>query len=165
MSTPHSPRTPPQYHPRLLELLAAPTPFAELTCEFCSKSPSRRRADQLLRLSTDLIGAGVVDLLPLAVPSSLPSPASDSTSAPPSLLLPPIEQYISEVARRVRRPTGVLLAVLVYINRLKKIIPASARGKLNCTHHRIFFGAFSLACKYLWGELIRVSEFEMLGMY
>ncbi|ORY89102.1 hypothetical protein BCR35DRAFT_329558 [Leucosporidium creatinivorum] len=132
MSTPRRPRPPPQHHPRLLELLAAPTPLAELSY---------------------LIGASLVDLLPIAVSSPSPSNASESSS-PSCPSLPPIEQYIWEVARRVHRPTGLLLVVLVYINRLKKIIPRSATGNLHCTLHRVFFGTFALASKTLNGKLL-----------
>ncbi|TPX49680.1 hypothetical protein SeLEV6574_g01326 [Synchytrium endobioticum] len=66
---------------------------------------------------------------------------------PTSPVMPPLAEFIASLLERSQVPTPVFIASYVYISRLAKRLPSTARG-LSCTRHRIYTASLLVAAKY-----------------
>ncbi|KAL1919840.1 uncharacterized protein VTP21DRAFT_1771 [Calcarisporiella thermophila] len=67
---------------------------------------------------------------------------------PGTLIVPPLETFISQVVSRSHVSTATFLTTLVILDRFKRKLPRAARG-MHCTRHRIFLATLIVTAKTL----------------
>ncbi|KAJ1658686.1 PHO85 cyclin-1 [Dispira simplex] len=82
------------------------------------------------------------------LPYQTPSPTSPNSFAAHAVKVPPMHSFISKLAVSSRVNAGTLISTMVYLDRLKQIMPSNATA-MTCTNHRIFLASLILAGKYL----------------
>ncbi|KAJ1964716.1 PHO85 cyclin-1 [Dispira parvispora] len=82
------------------------------------------------------------------LPYQTPSPTSPNSIAAHAVKVPPMHSFISKLAVSSRVNAGTLISTMVYLDRLKQIMPSNATA-MTCTNHRIFLASLILAGKYL----------------
>jgi hypothetical protein len=79
-----------------------------------------------------------------SIVTCLPSSALSCSST----TVPPLHEFIQLLVERSRINQPTFIASFIYINRLHKKLPSTARG-MYCTCHRIYLASLLLAGKYL----------------
>ena len=74
-------------------------------------------------------------------------PQSPQHSAKTSKRIPSLYSFIHRLIQHSHVQSTTLMTCLIYLNRLKQVIPPNSVG-MSTTHHRIFLGAMLLAAKY-----------------
>ena len=77
-----------------------------------------------------------------------PTPPSSPSDKPACGEIPALSKFIETLVRHSNVPTSTLMASLVYLTRLRDILPPDAVG-METTRHRIFLAALILAAKVL----------------
>ncbi|ODQ77091.1 hypothetical protein BABINDRAFT_163825 [Babjeviella inositovora NRRL Y-12698] len=76
--------------------------------------------------------------------SAYPSPPASPSG---QRNLPSLHTFITKLVKETHVYTGTLMATLVYLGRLRTLLPANAEG-LPCTRHRIFLACLVLSAKF-----------------
>ncbi|KAI8850873.1 hypothetical protein BC829DRAFT_144186 [Chytridium lagenaria] len=76
---------------------------------------------------------------------------------PGSKPVPSLLQFITTVVKSSGVGSGVIIASIIYLERLRKKLPTTARG-MHCTAHRIFLASLILATKFLHDRPIRTAH-------
>jgi hypothetical protein len=78
------------------------------------------------------------------IPFPFPSSASQQSQVP----VPFLSHFVTSVIKRSHVQMRTLMASLVYLRRLRSVLPPTARG-LPCSAHKIFLTCLILAAKYV----------------
>ncbi|KAI9789242.1 MAG: hypothetical protein M1816_006251 [Peltula sp. TS41687] len=81
-------------------------------------------------------------------PPHTPPPSGPTSVSPDEVALPSVEAFISSLVQRSHVQVATLMSSLVYLDRLRRRLPAVAKG-MKCTVHRIFLASLILAAKNL----------------
>lgn len=105
------------------------------------------------------VDADMISLLVSTTTSTINVPSANSNSnfgyltPPPSpvdevkLQIPSLTHFISRLIHHSHVQTPTLMTSLIYLNKLKMVIPPNSQG-IETTHHRIFLGSLILAAKF-----------------
>lgn len=103
------------------------------------------------------VDGDMVSLLVATTMSIISVPTAESTCGyltPPPSPTDKAEQHVPSLTHFIHRlihhshvQTPTLMSSLVYLNKLKQVIPPNSMG-IDTTHHRIFLGALILAAKF-----------------
>jgi len=80
--------------------------------------------------------------------AALPPPSAPPPPRPSQVQVPPLRQFITDLAQKSSLHTGTLLATLVYLERLRQKLHAVAKG-MPCTCHRVFLSTLIITAKYV----------------
>ncbi|KAI9009627.1 hypothetical protein BC832DRAFT_529992, partial [Gaertneriomyces semiglobifer] len=108
------------------------------------------RQDRVKTLCGRPVSPAMIDLLvSIAQTVIVCAPATASTNP-----IPPLRKFVADLVASTRIQTSAFLTTLCYVARLRRKLPATARG-LACTVHRIVLASMLLAMKFLYDAPIR----------
>ncbi|KAJ1914009.1 hypothetical protein IWQ60_008982 [Tieghemiomyces parasiticus] len=108
----------------------------------------KRCSDEVLAAATAAAATAAASPPPQESSASGAGTAPLCPPVPSALLLPPLDEFVRSTCSQLRPSFLTLVSSLVYVERLREMLPATARGSRD-TPYRIFLAALMVSDKFL----------------